>query len=213
MDGILTASGVEEWISGRKQFVREFTTMLFDTASTGKYSGFNEDYQGGTMPANGTGLSLTFQPSECSLKTKGQFATKDWKATSLAIEVLAQVPTSTTAGNDTNPLVADLIEFNARTWFELFFTSSNDPHDDGRLIDFPSNVGFTGMGTTATSADTGASKFAVNGVVGGEPRPLKSPKTCDVNTRPRLDLSILSRGAIGVSVDMAVRPVIHGYKG
>lgn len=216
MDGIYTSLGVKEWLDGAKSIVKEYDYALVDAAASADVALFSAAAQNEDLPANGTGLTTTAKTVlETSSKVKGQFATANWKATHLGLEIQATSPYDGTATNDIDALtILQLIMAVGRMWFEMYFEAGNEPHDQGRYVDFPTGYGLTIQGQARTQTESGI--LAGAAVCNGEPsqdalKPMRRPYSCVVETRPRM-LIKFPRGAISATNDFGVRATVYGYK-
>ena len=216
MDGIFTESGMQEWLAGRKQFVKEYDYALVAAAATSDIALFSAAAQTEDLPANGTALTTTAKTVlDTSSKVKGQFATPVWKATHLGLEIQPTSPYNGTAANDIDDLtILQLHMVIGRVWFEMYFEAKNEPHDQGRYVDFPTGYGLTIQGQARTQTESGI--LAGAAVCNGNPnssalKPMRAPYQCGENTRPRL-LITFPRGAIASTNNFGVRATVYGYK-
>lgn len=216
MDGILTSNGISEWIGGAKKFVKEWDRAYIDTVQSAKIIMFSESNEGAAIcnSANALVAALAAVHSDTSLKSKGVFAHKNWKATQLALSVERSTIITNVVGADVVPLPADFRELESRAWFSLYFAAGNEPHDEGTLTDFPEGRGFGGHlnMTTAAATETAVAALLSNGAVGQGPNPLRTPYQCTPDTRARLEIEFL-HGALALTVDTGIIARIYGYEG
>ncbi len=209
MDGILTASGITSWLSGQKKLVKEWDRAIIDNVEVDKVILFSNSAQ--TRPVAHT-LAAAFGNAnvmDTSLKREGRFSTDSFTATHLAVELQS---ITSVGGNAASDLVAstvtDFQEFHNRAWFEMYFTSGNEPHDRGQCLDFPAGRAFAFQG-----APVAAATVMTNSITTGlEPKMMRTPYAVNKDTTPRLEISF-PRGAIALTEDLGVFGFVLGFTG
>lgn len=212
MDGILTEAGLQAWLGGSQKSVHEYDTGIVDSVQVAKLTLFANSSQG-KLPPNGSGIT-PFASTELntSLVKEGRFATDNFVATHLGLEILTSGVYDDTAANDLDAMTyTEMANFLGRAFFNMYFTSKSEPLDKGHFTDFPWGVGLNDQGGS-TAADTWITRSVVNGPLGVQGKLLRTPFRCNPDTTPRLDITF-PRGAVDCTVDFMVRAHVVGVEG